>query len=145
MLINCPECDQKVSDRAPACPGCGFPIAEETAAERAKEQLAAQRATRREIGEVDCPACEARGFVMEDFTDHTGDTRQGFRWCQSCERTGRLHLVQSDEGFFAVTRTAIAGFLAGEHDADDARAWNLGPQAPADHRYPEAGKRHGGK
>ena len=26
-LINCPECKQKVSDKAPACPGCGCPIA----------------------------------------------------------------------------------------------------------------------
>lgn len=28
-LIPCPECDQKASDRARACPHCGFPIAEE--------------------------------------------------------------------------------------------------------------------
>ena len=28
-LIPCPECDQKVSDRARACPKCGFPVAEE--------------------------------------------------------------------------------------------------------------------
>lgn len=29
MLIACPECDQRASDRARACPHCGFPIAEE--------------------------------------------------------------------------------------------------------------------
>ncbi len=27
-LINCPECGNQVSDRAPACPHCGFPIAD---------------------------------------------------------------------------------------------------------------------
>lgn len=27
-LINCPECDKKVSDRAQSCPDCGCPIAE---------------------------------------------------------------------------------------------------------------------
>lgn len=25
-LINCPECNQQVSDRAPSCPKCGCPI-----------------------------------------------------------------------------------------------------------------------
>lgn len=28
-LIPCPECDESVSDRAHACPHCGFPVAEE--------------------------------------------------------------------------------------------------------------------
>lgn len=27
-LINCPECDQQVSEKAKACPNCGFPIEE---------------------------------------------------------------------------------------------------------------------
>jgi hypothetical protein len=26
-LIPCPECRREVSDKAPACPGCGYPIA----------------------------------------------------------------------------------------------------------------------
>ena len=26
-LINCPECASEVSDKAPACPRCGVPIA----------------------------------------------------------------------------------------------------------------------
>ena len=25
-LIKCPECGKQVSDKAPACPGCGSPI-----------------------------------------------------------------------------------------------------------------------
>ena len=27
-LIDCPECGKSISDRAPACPGCGFPVAQ---------------------------------------------------------------------------------------------------------------------
>lgn len=27
-LINCPECGKQVSTEAPACPSCGFPVAE---------------------------------------------------------------------------------------------------------------------
>ncbi|WP_200174978.1 zinc-ribbon domain-containing protein [Ectothiorhodospira shaposhnikovii] len=30
-LIDCPECGRQVSDKAPACPGCGVPIAHESA------------------------------------------------------------------------------------------------------------------
>ncbi|WP_206046916.1 zinc ribbon domain-containing protein [Mangrovimicrobium sediminis] len=30
-LINCPECDKEVSDKAPACPNCGAPIAKSEA------------------------------------------------------------------------------------------------------------------
>jgi hypothetical protein len=26
-LINCPECKKQVSDKAPTCPHCGYPIA----------------------------------------------------------------------------------------------------------------------
>lgn len=25
-LINCPECGKQVSDKAPTCPNCGFPL-----------------------------------------------------------------------------------------------------------------------
>ena len=28
MLIKCPECDLQVSDRAFACPHCGYPLKE---------------------------------------------------------------------------------------------------------------------
>lgn len=27
-LVNCPECDKQISDKAKACPNCGFPIEE---------------------------------------------------------------------------------------------------------------------
>lgn len=25
-IINCPECNKEISDKAPSCPGCGAPI-----------------------------------------------------------------------------------------------------------------------
>jgi RNA polymerase subunit RPABC4/transcription elongation factor Spt4 len=28
MLLNCPECGGQVSDKAQACPSCGYPVAE---------------------------------------------------------------------------------------------------------------------
>ena len=30
-LISCPECEREISDKAEACPQCGFPIAKELA------------------------------------------------------------------------------------------------------------------
>jgi ribosomal protein L40E len=29
-LINCPECEARISDRAVACPHCGYPLATES-------------------------------------------------------------------------------------------------------------------
>ena len=139
MLINCPECDHQVSDRAPTCPSCGFPIAEDAAAKAAEEAAIKARATREHAGEVDCPPCEARGFVMEEMTNSEGEVRQGFRWCKSCKHSGRICLVKSDAGYHAVTEHALDDFLAGSFDADATRAWELGTEEPDSHRYPEAG------
>ena len=36
-LIACPECQNTVSDRARACPHCGFPVSEETGAGEVEE------------------------------------------------------------------------------------------------------------
>lgn len=30
-MINCPECKQKISDKATACPNCGYPLQQEEA------------------------------------------------------------------------------------------------------------------
>ncbi len=37
-LIDCPECEQRVSDRAEACPHCGFPVRKELALKRRGSQ-----------------------------------------------------------------------------------------------------------
>lgn len=29
MIINCPECELQVSDKAYSCPHCGFPLKED--------------------------------------------------------------------------------------------------------------------
>lgn len=36
MLINCPECELQVSDKAMACPHCGYPIKEKVARAKSK-------------------------------------------------------------------------------------------------------------
>lgn len=36
MLIQCPECNKEISNKAIACPNCGFPISEPTNKQRRK-------------------------------------------------------------------------------------------------------------
>jgi hypothetical protein len=137
MLISCPECERQVSDRAVACPACGFPIAEHVAAEAARAARAEERSTREHVGEVDCVACEARGFRM---VEPEGGGGQMFAWCVVCEHSGRVPLCRSTDGFFAVSWGTLDAFLRGEVDAGgDVRA--LGAERPKGHRYPQAGPR----
>jgi hypothetical protein len=141
MLVTCPDCGREVSDRAHACPGCGFPIAEQLA-ERAKETLAiADRSSRQQAGEVDCGNCKARGFRPFTVHEENGETSECFDWCRVCEHTGRVLLGKSTRGFFAVASRHLDAFLAGTRDDVDEFIVFLGTAEPPPHRYPQAGTR----
>lgn len=130
VLIQCPECSQEVSDRAAACPKCAFPVAEAVAEAKEKEATQRDRLSRETAGEVDCPRCKARGFVSEEQTS-------SFYWCPDCEHSGRVVLVQSQRGFWAVPFADVAGFVAGGEE----QPTFLGTDRPTEHRYPKAGER----
>ena len=38
-LIRCPECNREISDKATACPGCGYPLQDHTEEVSEKERL----------------------------------------------------------------------------------------------------------
>lgn len=38
-LIRCPECNREISDKATACPGCGYPLNSTSQETAEKEQL----------------------------------------------------------------------------------------------------------
>jgi DNA-directed RNA polymerase subunit RPC12/RpoP len=139
MMIACPECARQVSDRAAACPECGFPIREWVEQER--ERLEAKKAieSRKQVGEVDCPPCGARGFVVFDEKEHG---RSGFTWCPICGHSGRVALCESSDGFHAVSWTQLAGFLAGSLHPGDPGVDFLGKRRPEGFKYPQAGTRH---
>jgi hypothetical protein len=141
MLVTCPDCAREVSDRARACPGCGFPIAEHLAEQAQKMALEQDRVTRAKVGEVDCARCEARGFysVVED---EAGKTIERFGWCRICEHTGRVELCRSRRGYYAVARIALDAFLAGTRDAVDDFVVFLGTGEPPPHRFEQAGDRY---
>lgn len=137
MLIRCPECTKEVSDRAPACPACGFPIAEHLAEARAAEAVAAERSSRELAGETDCVACRARGFVTLEFRRDDGQKVEGFSWCEICEHSGRVAMCRSDAGYWAVRRSVVEAFVQGRVDAHETDAVALGPEAPPP-RYPKS-------
>jgi len=119
MLVTCPDCTREVSDRARACPGCGFPIAEHLA-EQAQAVVAIEdRRTRAHAGEVDCATCEARGFRTVTVQGADGRAAESFAWCRVCEHTGRVTLCRSTRGFFAVARVHLDAFIAGTRDDAD--------------------------
>jgi DNA-directed RNA polymerase subunit RPC12/RpoP len=140
MLISCPECWQQVSDRAKACPDCGFPVSEHVAEQRELDRRKALVASRERVGEIDCPRCQARGFVNFSEVDEDGVTQQLFAWCSDCKHSGRVHQCRDLDGFHAVSYAALEGFLAGSIDPEADGVTFVGTEQVVAHRYPQAGK-----
>lgn len=135
MLIECPDCGRKLSDRAKECPDCACPIAEVLAEQRAAEVLAESKKTRRSLGrEVDCPKCEARGFYK---------CEDGYaEWCIACEHTGRLVLCSASDGYYGVARYALERFIGGDlHAGTSGVVFHLGEREPRGHRYEQPAPR----
>src|SRR5690606_7322873 len=107
VLIECPDCGRKISDRAKEGPDCACPVAEVMAERRAEQARAESKKSRRSLErEVDCPNCEARGFYKCD---------DGYaEWCVPCEHTGRLILCAASDGYYGVAAYAVERFLSGE-------------------------------
>lgn len=142
MLIPCPECERQVSDRAKACPDCGFPVAEHVGEQRAAAERAARLASREHVGQIDCPRCEARGFVQFETTDELGHTREVFSWCDDCKHSGRVHQCRDLAGYYAVSLALLERFLAGEVDREDAGVSFVGTVRITEHRYSQPGDHH---
>lgn len=141
MLIACPDCERKVSDRAKACPDCGLPVAEWVAERAAERALADARKTRERLGEVDCPACDARGFTQQKVQTPDG-VETLFGWCTPCKHSGRVHQCRDSSGVYAVSHAALDRFLAGTLDPGGEGVWHLGDRIVEGHRYPQAGAVH---
>lgn len=140
MLIPCPECAHEVSDRAAACPRCGFPIAEHVAEQRAVQQAQTERTSRTRTGDqTDCALCEGRGFRMFKWTDDDGREAEGFTWCERCGESGRLPVVRSTAGYFAVAIAHVDAFVAGRLPTDSEHVAALGAEPPPPPTYPPAG------
>ncbi len=133
-LVQCPDCDRKVSDRAALCPDCSCPVKEVIAAQRALELRDAVAKTREATDRVvDCPRCEARGWYP--LGELVG-------WCLVCEHTGRASLCRASDGWYAVAPYALERFLSAElHPVTSGVVFYLGSREPTGFRYPQPSKR----
>ena len=134
-LIECPDCERKISERARECPDCMCPVAEVIAEKRAEQVRQESLQTReRTDREVDCPKCEARGvYKCED----------GYaEWCVPCEHTGRLVLCKSSAGWFGVALYAVDRFLSGELHPESSGVVFTIEKEPTRFRYSEAAERN---
>lgn len=140
MLIPCPECARQVSDRAKACPECGFPISEHVAEQHQLARRAALLESRERVGEIDCPRCEARGFMSFSEQNEDGEVEQLFAWCSDCKHSGRVHQCRDLDGYYAVSHAALEQFLAGALGRESEGVVFVGAQLVVEHRYGQAGK-----
>lgn len=140
MLIPCPECERQISDRAKACPECGFPISEHLAEQRELARRQALIESRERVGEIDCPRCEARGFLSYSEVNDDGETEQVFAWCLDCKHSGRVHQCRDLDGFYAVSYAALEKFLSGELGREAQGVVFVGAERVVEHRYTQAGK-----
>lgn len=53
-LINCPECNKEISDKAPACPNCGNPMKDTESEPVSQQEL------------LHCPKCDSTNLKTND-------------------------------------------------------------------------------
>ena len=70
-LIVCPECGNEVSDKAKACPNCGYPIPQ---SEIVEEKMVKTCPECGAIVDEDCEACSECGFPMRKESESEGIT-----------------------------------------------------------------------
>lgn len=75
-LMHCPECNKEVSDKAKACPNCGYPISLTDENSSKNSNLGEGNLVRKEAGiidifggykiskKVECPHCRKIGCVL---------------------------------------------------------------------------------
>lgn len=78
-LLECPDCGGKVSDQAPACPHCGRPMGEHSAASHPKDRE----------GDAKCPHCGKMVTpVVTNVGGGTCSVGSREKWqCPACRRT----------------------------------------------------------
>lgn len=66
-LINCPECDKEISDKAVSCPNCGFPLSISSVENNVKHNALSEE-------ELTCPDFPSDLSVGRPLTNWAGDT-----------------------------------------------------------------------
>ena len=84
-IVSCPECDDNVSDKAAACPHCGYPINGDDSPikwQRVREENEKDRiAYDKKMNEPFCPKC---GAARKDVHRIDGSITDDVR-CSKCQ------------------------------------------------------------
>ena len=77
-LINCPECNKKISDKSGNCPQCGYPISEGVTSQTTEEpiNMVPCRGCGEKIDEMNitCPKCGVSQFIKSSKSKNIPDT-----------------------------------------------------------------------
>ncbi|WP_226989335.1 hypothetical protein [Desulfuromonas sp. TF] len=98
-LVSCPECEREVSDKANACPGCGYPL---NNSEPKVKNKSKPRKLEKPIKE--CSSCEFK-FTGNELTDMI---------CPSC---GIVNPIKSNDGSKNNTESTSQGSLPNQEDS----------------------------
>lgn len=75
-LINCPECDKRISDKAEKCPGCGISIGKGQPTVSAPPSVDSSQELKQEAvllgAEIVCPKCATKNDLYSDFCKDCG-------------------------------------------------------------------------
>lgn len=116
-LISCPECSHQVSELAPTCPSCGFPIAaiteDGTVALRNCPDCGGSGIQKSECNDCvngvgKCPQCRGSGWWYDEkCPDCGGSGKKRCEWCEgqgyfrseceTCNQSGQITLREFEE------------------------------------------------
>lgn len=135
-LMKCPECGKEVSDKAEACPNCGYPIEENSKKQQARHSIHIGKKSQMFIVLsvvlivilIVCFVSLKRRNVFKEYTDYIGqsyeklsndyDTQEIIDGYWSAERVLRA----GDEKFAFVNGTIRYNYFEEGSDAYDAKA-----------------------
>lgn len=103
-LIECPECGKDVSDRAYACPNCGFPI---------KEYVNGK--TEGAMEEKKCPFCKSTDIDDEDNCNYCGMNINTVIEEKHIEPKGEILIAHFKRDYLVVYQNGIIKIKKGEY------------------------------
>lgn len=108
-LITCPECGRQISDKAPACIGCGFPISEikasvktETVLDPGKQTLSRKKikcvvcGTRYSLRDNCCPKCNYPAFSFSSKTNNKRGIIRAYKKSVGLEEPKPTRITQAN-------------------------------------------------
>ena len=114
-LINCPECGKQVSDKAPTCPNCGFPLNDISSNEAASDTEDTQSDQPKSVAEKQKDGSSNDAQDNNKLPD-TQTEKSAKKGQQKKKRivSGKMKLAAAVLGIVAVAEIAVGAMLASD-------------------------------